>query len=234
MRTPGGRHGKQEKPCFLQGIGYFEPPAPPCMALRLALLFVLAAPVFAAGPADDPARFAAEIVRRNGGAERLLKLFRMEETFSLNGGKKNTDRTSILQPPTLWYVGKTERVSESGKGSVCQDIWMWTLGPLVDPRTKLAAAPDATVAGRLAHALKVSGTIEPAIVAYFDAETCGLVRIDWKGQQFIFSEPKEFDGVRVPTHCVLYGKDGKERMRTDLRAISRLAQLPEGLPVPAK
>jgi hypothetical protein len=200
------------------------------MPRLFALLLVMAAPLFAIGQADDPAKFAAEIVRRHGGPERLLKVFRMEETFSLNGGKKNTDRTSLLQPPDFWYVGQTERVSESGKGSVCQDIWMWTLGPLVDPKTKLAAAPDSMVAGRNARALKVSGTIEPAIVAYFDAETFGLVRIDWKGQRFVFSAPKEFDGTTLPTHCVLYGKDGKERIRTDIRVIQRLAKLPAGLP----
>lgn len=230
MRTPGGRHGKQEKPCFLQGNGYFSAEAPRRMPLRFAFLFFATVQAFAAGPSDDPVKYAAEIVRRNGGAERLLKTFSLAETYSTNGGKKNSERVSKLQPPDLWYLGQTERVSESGKGSVCQDVWMWTLGPLVDPKTKLAAAPDAVVAGRNAHALKVSGTIEPAIVAYFDAETYGLVRIDWKGQQFLFSEPKAFDGATVPTHCVLYGKDGKERIRTDIRAITRLASLPPLLP----
>lgn len=230
MRTPGGRHGKQEKPCFLQGNGYFSADAPRRMPLRFAFLFFATVQAFAAGPSDDPVKYAAEIVRRNGGAERLLKTFSLAETYSTNGGKKNSERVSKLQPPDLWYLGQTERVSESGKGSVCQDVWMWTLGPLVDPKTKLAAAPDAVVAGRNAHALKVSGTIEPAIVAYFDAETYGLVRIDWKGQQFLFSEPKAFDGATVPTHCVLYGKDGKERIRTDIRAITRLASLPPLLP----
>lgn len=230
MRTPGGRHGKQEKPCFLQGNGYFSAEAPRRMPLRFAFLFFATVQAFAAGPSDDPVKYAAEIVRRNGGAERLLKTFSLAETYSTNGGKKNNERVSKLQPPDLWYLGQTERVSESGKGSVCQDVWMWTLGPLVDPKTKLAAAPDAVVAGRNAHALKVSGTIEPAIVAYFDAETYGLVRIDWKGQQFLFSEPKAFDGATVPTHCVLYGKDGKERIRTDIRAITRLASLPPLLP----
>ena len=200
------------------------------MPLRFAFLFFATVQAFAAGPSDDPVKYAAEIVRRNGGAERLLKTFSLAETYSTNGGKKNNERVSKLQPPDLWYLGQTERVSESGKGSVCQDVWMWTLGPLVDPKTKLAAAPDAVVAGRNAHALKVSGTIEPAIVAYFDAETYGLVRIDWKGQQFLFSEPKAFDGATVPTHCVLYGKDGKERIRTDIRAITRLASLPPLLP----
>ena len=200
------------------------------MPRRFIFLFLVAAQAFAAGPSDDPAKYAAEIVRRHGGADRLLKTFSLAETYSTNGGKKNSERVSQLQPPDLWYLGQTERVSESGKGSVCQDVWMWTLGPLVDPKTKLAAAPDAVVAGRNAHALKVSGTIEPAIVAYFDAETYGLVRIDWKGQQFLFSEPKVFDGATVPTHCVLYGKDGKERIRTDIRAITRLAALSPVLP----
>ena len=200
------------------------------MPRRFIFLFLVAAQAFAAGPSDDPAKYAAEIVRRHGGADRLLKTFSLAETYSTNGGKKNSERVSKLQPPDLWYLGQTERVSESGKGSVCQDVWMWTLGPLVDPKTKLAAAPDAVVAGRNAHALKVSGTIEPAIVAYFDAETYGLVRIDWKGQQFLFSEPKVFDGATVPTHCVLYGKDGKERIRTDIRAITRLAALSPVLP----
>ena len=215
---------------FCKVTGTLALEAPRRMPLRLALLLCLALPAFAVGPADAPASFAAEIVKRHGGAERLLKTFSMAETYSTNGGKKNNDRVSKLQPPHLWYLGQTERVSESGKGSVCQDVWMWTLGPLVDPQTKLAPAPDAVVAGRNAHALKVSGTIEPAIVAYFDAETYGLVRIDWKGQKFIFSEPKVFDGATVPTRCVLYGKDGKERIRTDIRAITRLPTLPPSAP----
>ena len=215
---------------FCKVSASFGIPTPSIVMLRLALLLLMAPPAFSAEAQADAIKYAAEIVRRNGGEERLLKVFRLEETFSLNGGKKTTDRTSLLQPPALWYVGRTERVSDSGKGSVCQDVWMWTLGPLVDSKTKLTAAADAMVSGRNAHAMKVSGSIEPAIVAYFDAETYGLVRIDWKGQQFVFSDPKVFDGATLPKHCILYGKDGKERMRTDLRAISRLAQLPEGLP----
>lgn len=211
----------------MASLGYGTPRR---MLLRLALLLLMTARALAAGPSDDPIKYAAEIVRRHGGAERLLKTFSLAETYSTNGGKKNSERVSRLQPPHLWYLGQTERVSESGKGSVCQDVWMWTLGPLVDPQTKLAAAPDAVVAGRNAHALKVSGTIEPSIVAYFDAESYGLVRIDWKGQQFVFSEPKVFDGAMVPTRCVLYGKDGKERIRTDITAIKRLAALPPAPP----
>ncbi|MCX8487585.1 MAG: hypothetical protein ORN22_00575, partial [Opitutales bacterium] len=91
------------------------------MLLRLALLLLMTARALAAGPSDDPIKYAAEIVRRHGGAERLLKTFSLAETYSTNGGKKNSERVSRLQPPQLWYLGQTERVSESGKGSVCQD-----------------------------------------------------------------------------------------------------------------
>jgi len=39
----------------------------------------------------------------------------------------------------------------------------------------------------------------------------------------------EVDGTREPSKCVLIGKTGKERMRTELRKIERLATLPADL-----
>ena len=68
-----------------------------------------------------------------------------------------------------------------------------------------------------------------AIVAYFDAATHDLVRIDWKEQQFHFSHPVAVDGTRVPSRCVLLGENGKERIRTELRDIQRLAEVPAEL-----
>jgi hypothetical protein len=41
------------------------------------------------------------------------------------------------------------------------------------------------------------------------------------------------DGTRVPSKCVLLGKNGKERMRTELKKIERLSTLPANLPKPA-
>ena len=111
---------------------------------------------------------------------------------------KVTDCTSIIQPPKLWFVGKTDRVSEEDKGAVCHDVWMWALGPLTDPATKLELIPDIAIGEKPAHGLKVSGTIEPPITACFDAATHDLVRIDWKGKQFLFSHPVAVDGTRVP------------------------------------
>ena len=43
----------------------------------------------------------------------------------------------------------------------------------------------------------------------------------------------EVDGTRVPSKCVLIGKSGKERMRSELKKIERFAVLPADLPKPA-
>ena len=179
---------------------------------------------------SDAAAYAREIVASHGGAEKLLRVVKFSETYFLNGSTaKGTDRTSVLQPPKLWFVGKTERVEEENKGAVCRDVWMWTLAPLVDPATKLEVVPDIVIADKPAHGLSVSGSIEPGIRAYFDVATHDLVRIDWKEKQFHFSQPVAVDGTRVPSRCVLIGKDGKEIIRTELRDIQRLAELPAEL-----
>jgi hypothetical protein len=193
----------------------------------LALTFLTSPLRVAAEPPRDAAAYAKEIVASHGGADKLLRIVKFTETYFLNGDMtKGTDRTSVIQPPKLWFVGTTERVEEENKGAVCRDVWMWVLGPLVDPATKLEVVPDIVIEGKPAHGLSVSGTIEPGIRAYFDAETHDLVRIDWKEKQFHFSHPVAVDGTRVPSRCVLTGKDGKEIIRTTLRDIERLKELP--------
>jgi hypothetical protein len=67
---------------------------------------------------------------------------------------------------------------------------------------------------------------------FFDTETQDLLKIEWKGEQFFFSAPMEVDGTRLPSKCILIGKAGKERMRTELKKIERLAELPADLPKP--
>jgi hypothetical protein len=182
--------------------------------------------------ADTAADLAKKIVAAHGGPEKLLRTFRFSETYVLPGRDKGTDRTSVIQPPNLWYVGKRERVSSENKGGVCHDVWMWTLAPLTDPNTKLELLPDANIEGKAVRVLKAGGSIEPAMNVSFDAATLDLLKIDWKGEQFNFSAPIEVDGTRLPSKCVLIGKNGKERMHTELRKIERLAELPADLPMP--
>jgi hypothetical protein len=184
-----------------------------------------------AAPAGDPAavQFAHAVVAAHGGPEKLLRVFTFTETFLLAGREKGTRRTSTLEPPHLWYVGKKERVKEENKGPICHDVWMWTLQPLADPRSVLAPLPDTVVEGKPARGLRVGGSIEPAMSVYFDATTHDLLKIEWRGEQFHFSTPLAVDGTRVPSRCVLIGKSGKERMRTELHEVTRLAALPPPL-----
>jgi hypothetical protein len=200
------------------------------LAASLGLVLLSGSALAADSAADE---LAKRIVASHGGADKLLRVFKFSETYHMRGNlEKGTDRQSVIQPPHLWYVGKKERVSQENKGGVCHDVWMWTLGPLANPETKLAALPDANVEGKAAHGLKVSGTIEPAMSVFFDAATDDLLKIEWKGEQFFFSAPIAVDGTRVPSKCVLVGKTGNERMRTTLRDVQRLAELPADLPKP--
>ncbi len=194
----------------------------------LPLVLLLAGLVGASRAAEslDPVAYAQRIVANHGGADKLLRVFTFSETYRIAGREKGVARTSTLSPPSLWYVGKTERVAEEGKGLICHDVWMWTLAPLVHPKTKLESLPATEVEGRAVGGLKVSGSIEPAMLVYFDATTDDLVKIEWRGEQFFFSQPLAVDGTRVPSKCVLIGKSGKERMRTEIHTITRLAALP--------
>ncbi|MCX6954552.1 MAG: hypothetical protein NTV51_20555 [Verrucomicrobia bacterium] len=194
--------------------------------LAFALTLVLAATLPGAEPPADANAYAQQLVASHGGAGKLLRVFTFSETYHMGGREKGTDRTSTLSPPGLWYVGNTERVAEEGKGAICHDVWMWTLVPLLHPKTRLEILPAITVDGKEARGLKVAGSIEPAMAVYFDATTDDLLKIEWKGEQFFFSAPVVVDGTRVPSRCVLIGKSGKERMRTELRDIKRLTTLP--------
>ena len=200
-----------------------------CTQSICVIMILVAATATAAELTAD--ELAKKIVANHGGPEKLLRTFKFTETYVLSGRGKGTDRSSILQPPGLWYVGKRERVSDENKGGVCHDVWMWTLA---DPATKLELLPDATMDGKPAKHLKASGTFTPAMDVYFDTVSDDLVRIDWKGEQFNFSAPVTVDGTRVPSKCVLIGKSGKERMRTELRDIQRLDALPAELPKPVE
>ena len=82
------------------------------------------------------------------------------------GRDKGVDSTSILQPPNLWYGGKRKRVSQENKGGVCHDVWMWTLGPLVDPETKLESLPDLASKARPRMASKSAAALSHRLTLF--------------------------------------------------------------------
>jgi len=54
--------------------------------------------------------------------------------------------------------------------------------------------------------------------------------VDWRNDIFRFSEPKEYDGFKYASKCVLYKRDsGKPWFFHEIVSLERLKELPEGL-----
>ena len=183
-----------------------------------------------ADPAVQP--LIDQVLAAAGGKEKLLTLFRIKETFHFGAnptpdeGKKATVRESVLEPPKYWWLGKKERADEPAK----YDVWAWTLGVLVDPKTQVEIIPDLTHEGPPLFGLSVSGTIDPAMDLYFDKETKLLSRIGWRGDYYLFSDWKEHDGYKYASRTVIYKKaSGKPWFFHEITEVERLKELPAGL-----
>lgn len=189
----------------------------------------------APGQTAGPKPLIEKAVDAIGGADRVLKLFRIEEIFHFgdkpepDAGKKRSTRTSVLEMPGLWWIGKKERADEPAKF----DVWAWTLGILLDEKSKIEAIPDLTDEGRTAFGLRVGGTVDPAMDLYFDKETNLLLRLDWRSDFYRFSEWKEHDGVKYASRTVIFKKaSGKPWFFHEVTKVERLQALPEGLTRP--
>jgi hypothetical protein len=167
-------------------------------------------------------------VQAAGGADKLLKLFRMKEKFNF-GEKldpKGTARESVCEPPASWWLGKTERQKEPAK----YVVWAWTLGAVVDPKSKVESITGLTDEGAETVGLKVSGTVDPPMELYFNQAEQRLVRVDWRGDIYRFSDWKEHDGAKYPAKCVMYKKStGKPWFYHEVLEVERLKELPAGL-----
>ena len=198
---------------------------------RIALLLVLqislaGTDVRAAEPA--PAELAKIVVKAAGGPEKLLKLFRMKEDLYLGSAVKPTVRTSVLEPPAHWWMSGRDRVVQDKEPAI-DLVWGWSLTILVDPKSKLAAAPAVTIDDRPAVGLVVTESVKLPMTLYFDAETHRLVRIDHRGHQTLFSEYREADGFHYPAKSKGINPQGKEWYHTEITSVERLAELPAGL-----
>ncbi len=196
-----------------------------CLA---ALLTAAAQP--AATPVD-PQPLVVKVIEAAGGADKLLRLFRMKERYHFGAlpepasGKSST-RDSVLEAPAYWWVGKKDRTDEPAKF----DVWAWTLVALTDDRSKIEVVPDVTEDGRSVFGLRVSGTIDPPLELYFDRERLQLVRTDWRSDIYRFTEWKEHDGAKYPAQTIIYKKvGGKPWFYHEITEIERLRELPVGL-----
>lgn len=210
-----------------------------CHALRGAALSIAVTwPAAGARAAEqpavavEPAALVNRAVAAAGGEEKLLRLFRIKERFHFGDqpepapGKKASTRESVLEPPGFWWVGKKDRTDEPAKF----DVWGWTLGALIDPKSRLEAVPEIMEGGKPAFGLRVGDTITPAMELYFDKERSLLVRIDWRDDVYRFSDWKEHDGAKYPSRCIIYKKKtGKPWFYHEITELERLKELPAGL-----
>lgn len=170
-----------------------------------------------------------------GGKDKLLKIFRIGETFHFGDkpeppeGKKRSSRISVIELPNLWWLGKKERGEEPAK----DDVRAWSLDLLVDPKSQFEAIPDLTDEGKTCEGLQVSGSVSPPMKFYFDKETHLLHRLDWRSDFYRFSDWKEHDGLRYAAKTFIFKlKDSKPWFYHDITSVERLAKRPEGLLTP--
>jgi hypothetical protein len=179
----------------------------------------------------DPKEVVAKVVKAAGGEDKLLKLFRIKEKLVMGEDPKGkaTDRVSVLEPPTYWWMGKKERVKDEKEPATFL-VWAWTLGAITDKSSTLQVLPDLEDDGAKLKGLRVSQSITPAMDLYFDPKTYRLTRIDWRTDTHRFSEWKEHDGVSYPARCVGYKtKSGKAWYHSEIVELERLKELPDGL-----
>jgi hypothetical protein len=170
-----------------------------------------------------------------GGKEKLLKIYRLKETFHFGetaeptAGKKRSLRDSILSQPDHWWINKRERGPDPAK----DDARAWSLDLLVDAKSRFELIPEIVDEGRTCLGLRVTGSVTPAMSFYFDKETYLLRRLDWRSDFYRFSEWKEHDGLRYASRTVIFKiKSGKPWFFHDITELERLAQLPAGLNPP--
>lgn len=197
----------------------------------IAAVFFLSPSLVAIAAEPDAQALVKQVVTAAGGEEKLLKLFRIKERLNVSSDpeKKANERVSVLEPPTYWWLGKTERVKDQKEPATFL-VWAWTLGALTDAKSKVEVIPEIVEAEKPAFGLRVSGTIDPPMDLYFDKAESRLVRIDWRSDIHRFSDWSEHDGAKYPTKCVgLKKASGKPWYYTEIVELERLKELPDGL-----
>jgi hypothetical protein len=203
----------------------------PLAAMSLSLLALALAPASVKAKDPDPKDLVKQAVKAAGGEDKLLKLFRVKESLNVSSDPeaKGKERTSVIEPPGYWWLGKKERVKDEKEPAVFL-VWAWNLGILLDPKSELKVLDEIKEGDKPAFGLRVSGTVKPAMDLYFDKADGLLVRVDWRNDIHRFSEYKEHDGAKYASKVVGYKKsNGKPWYFTEVLKVERLKELPEGL-----
>lgn len=198
------------------------------------LLFLLAglAPIcelYSQEKEPDPKVVVAKAIAAVGGEEKRLKLFRIQERFNFGeteaAPEKASKRESVIEPPNYWWIGKKDRGVDPAKS----DVWGWTLGVLVDPKSVIESIPGVKESEKMTVGLRVTGSVAPMDL-YFDSETYRLVRMDFINDIFRFSEWREAEGSSYAAKTVIFKKaSGKPWFYHEVTKLEPLKVLPEGM-----
>lgn len=179
--------------------------------------------------APDPKTVVAKAIAAVGGEEKRLKLFRIQERFNFGETEaapdKGSKRESVIEPPKYWWIGKKDRGVDPAKS----DVWGWTLGVLLDPKSVIESIPGVKEGEKMTVGLRVSESVAP-MELYFDAETYRLIRMDFMNDIFRFSEWREVDGAGYAAKSVILKKGtGKPWFYHEITKLEPLKDLPEGI-----
>ena len=196
----------------------------------------------AAAGADDPAKTLVEqVVTAAGGEAKLLNLFRYRERVLVSGigapavtPEEKGNRTSVVQVGGDVWLGTTKR----GKDKVRVLMWAWSLRLLLDPKSKIEALPETTIAGQDVTGLRVTESIAEPITLYFDTQKHKLIAIDYTDTRHVFSDWKSTpEGHSYAAHIVGYRFTDRDKgtvsdtqwYQTDILELTPLTELPAEL-----
>jgi hypothetical protein len=150
---------------------------------------------------------------------------RIKITFDVDAGGQKVKAIVVLASDKGWQVngGAAVEMNRLELDELREEIyvvWLLTLVPLLDKGLDLQLLPEIKVEGRPAVGVKVGGKGHGEVTLYFDKESDLLVKVDRKrretgkivDKEYILSDFKEFEGVRVATKQVelLNGKKSTE------------------------
>ena len=196
--------------------------------LTAALMLMLSPGV----QADEIADLVAAAVKAAGGADKLPKVLHWKEVYFIGAAPdaKGTPRDAWLAFPDAWYQNRVNiAAGNADRTDKAWLAWVWSLGALTDPGTKLSALPDSRLKDRLIKGLRVSRENRKDIDIYFDADDHKLARIDWRAYQIDFSDWKEANGFKYPAEAFVRRKDGSLHLRTVFQSLEVVPELPADL-----
>jgi hypothetical protein len=151
----------------------------------------------------------------------------------------------VLNGDKGWRTGggATKEMSDQEISDLREEVyinWLITLLPILEKKLTIAAVPDTKVNGEPAAGIKVANKGRPEVKLYFDKKSGLLVKAEHKGKEagvdvnkeYIFSNHREVDGVKLPLKCVVMsnGKRAAEWTATEYKLPERIDDAAFGKP----